>query len=104
MWVRHARVCIEREQWWQAEYAIAYLRHCTMALACLRLDLPASYAKGADRLPAEIRATFEHAIARSVERPELVRALNLSIEALIDECRAAGDDDHVLQRLREMAE
>ncbi len=102
LWARHARVCIERSHWWQAEYAIAHLRYHAMDLACLRLDLPAYYAKGFDDLPAAIRASFENTVARSLDRDELTRALNAAIEALLKECEAANDDVRVLERVREM--
>jgi hypothetical protein len=103
LWVRHARVCIERNQWWQAEYAIAHLRYHAMDLACLRLDLPAYYGKGFDRLPAEVRDAFEGALVRSLDRNELIRASNAGIEALLKECEVAKDDDRIRERLREMA-
>jgi hypothetical protein len=103
LWARHARVCIERNHLWQAEYAITHLRHHAMALACLRLDLPAYYGKGFDQLPAEIRDAFEGALVRSLERDEHIRALNAGIEALLKECEFAKDDDRILERLREMA-
>ena len=38
-----------------------------MQLACLRLDLPANYAKGFDDLPAEIREAFEGVLVRSLD-------------------------------------
>lgn len=103
LWARHARVCIERNQWWQAEYAITHLRYQVMALVCLRLDLPGEYGKGSDLLPLEVRDAFEGALVRSVERNELVRALSAGIEALLKECEAANDDERILERLREMA-
>lgn len=103
LWARHARVCIERNQWWQAEYAITHLRYHAMTLPSLRLDLPAHYGKGFDGLPSEVRDAFEGAIVRSLERGELARALNAGIEALLRECEVANDDDRILERLREMA-
>jgi hypothetical protein len=103
VWARHALVCIERSQWWQAEYAITHLRYYAMELACLRLDLPAYYGKGFDQLPAEVRDAFEGALVRSLERDELVRAMNAGVEALLEECEVANDDDRILERLREMA-
>jgi hypothetical protein len=103
VWARHARVCIERNQWWQAEYAITHLRYHAMGLACLRLDLPAHYGKGFDQLPAAVRDAFEGAVVRSLERNELIRAWNAGIEGLLKECEVANDDDRILERLREMA-
>lgn len=103
VWARHARVCIERKQWWQAEYAIAQLRQHAMDLACLRLDLPAYYGKGFDRLPDEMSDAFKGALVRSLEHDELLRALNVGIEVLLKEGEVANDDDRILERLRKMA-
>ena len=103
MWARYARVCIERAQPWQAEYAIAHLRDHAMQLACMRLGLPPSYGKGFDDLPADVRGAFEGAMVRSLERDELVRALNGGIIALIKECEAAHDDDRIVGLVRAMA-
>jgi hypothetical protein len=103
VYARHARVCIERNQWWQAEYAITHLRFHAMNLTCLRLNLPALYGKGFDRLPAEVRAPLEGALVRSFGRNELIRALNAGLDALLKECEVAKDNDRILERLREMA-
>ena len=103
MWARHARVCIEREQWWQAEYAIAHLRFRAMELFCLRLDLPPHYAKGSDRLPVDVRTAFERSLVRSLGRADLVRAVDAATHTLLEHCEQAGDDPRVLQRLRELA-
>jgi hypothetical protein len=35
----HARVCIHRRQWWQAEHWIGSLRNETLALVCVRLGM-----------------------------------------------------------------
>lgn len=104
MWARYARVCIERDQAWQAEYAITHLRYNAMQLACLRLNLPAPYGKGFDRLPADVRDAFDAALVRSLGSTELGRALGAGVEALVAECEVAGDDDRILERLREMAD
>jgi hypothetical protein len=103
LWARHARVCIERSQWWQAEYAITHLRYHAMDLACLRLNLPAYYGKGFDQLPADMCERIEEAIVRSLECNELIRAWNAGIDALIRECEIANDDERILERVREMA-
>jgi hypothetical protein len=102
LWARHARICIERHHLWQAEYAITNLRHHVMTLACLRLDLPAWYGKGFDRLPAGVRDAFDAALVRSLERDELIRAMKAALVALVKECEAAHDDEHVVERVREM--
>ncbi len=102
LWARHARICIEREHRWQAEYCISHLRYQGMELACLRHDLPAYYSKGTDRLPAEDADAFEGAIVRSLDPDELLRALSAGIRGLLRECDLACDDERIRQRLREM--
>jgi hypothetical protein len=69
----------------QAEYWISAVRDLVIALACLRLGHPAAYAKGADLLPAELTATLEPALVRSLDESELRRALAAVAEALAGE-------------------
>ncbi|MEV1242966.1 hypothetical protein [Nonomuraea sp. NPDC049750] len=85
--VLHARVSIERGALWQAEHWISGIRDHTLALACLRLGLPAAYAKGADRLPAEITEPVGEALVRALDRAELARALGAVTRALLRELR-----------------
>jgi hypothetical protein len=73
--VLHARSAIERGQPWRAEYWISALRDQTLALACLRLGEDAVYARGVDRLPATVTGPLADALARSLDAPELRRAL-----------------------------
>jgi hypothetical protein len=103
LWARHARICIDREHWWQAEYCIGHLRYHGMELASIRHDLPAHYGKGFDRLPDADRHSFEDAIVRSLARDELRRALTAGVKGLLRECELGGDDPRIQQRLREMA-
>lgn len=86
--VHHAlrgRFCIERGGYWQAEYWIGEVRDCALSLACRRRDLPARYGRGFDDLPADVRDSFVGALARSLERDELLRALAEAIEGLLRE-------------------
>jgi hypothetical protein len=78
MWnsVLHARVSLERERWWQAEYWLSSARDQVIALACLRLDYPAVHAKGAHLLPDDLMARLPPTLVRSLDEPELRRALN----------------------------
>ncbi len=103
LWARHGRICIERRQRWQSEYCVTHLRYHGMELACLRHDLPAYYAKGFERLPAEDRDAFEGAVVRSLDLDELLRALTAAVNGLLRECELADDDNRIRQRLREMA-
>jgi hypothetical protein len=86
-----ARFCIERGRYWQAERWIAEVREQALTLACLRLGLPWSYARGLDDLPAEVLAGAKEALARSLEQSELLRALEAAVDCLLRERAGAGD-------------
>lgn len=86
-----ARFCIARDLPWQAEHLISALRDHALMLACRRLGLEAAYARGADALPPDVREPLEAALVRSLDAPELVRALGVAIEGLLREADAAPD-------------
>ncbi len=94
----HARVGIERASWWAAEYWISALRDHTLALACLRLGLPAGHAKGAHRLPADVTGPLSDALVRDLDPAELTRALRAAIRCLLAEVRL--HDPSAAERLR----
>jgi hypothetical protein len=96
----HARICIERDQPWQAEYWISGVRDQVLALACLRLGHPTAYAKGAHLLPQEIVAPLEAALVRSLDGAELRRALAEAAMALASEIDRA--DPTLAARLQPM--
>lgn len=81
----HARVCIRRRRWWQAEQWISGLRGQILALACLRLGHPTSYTKGAHLLPADVTAPLTAALVRELSETELTRALDAATSVLIAE-------------------
>ena len=81
----HARACIERRRRWQAEHWISALRDQVLALACLRLRYPVSYAKGAHLLPSALTGPLEAALVASLDPAELRRALGAAITALAAE-------------------
>ena len=83
VFARHARVCVERRRWWQAEHMISTVRDNGLALACLHRGLPAGYGRGFDDLPAEVLEDFEGAVVRSLDREELLRALEVVVEGLL---------------------
>lgn len=83
--VLHARACIERGRPWQAEWLIGGVRDHVITLACRRLGLPASYAKGADLLPAQLTAPLVATLVRSLDADELRRALAAATAALLSE-------------------
>lgn len=81
----HARVCVERDRCWQAEHWISALRDHLITLACLRLDRPAAYAKGAHLLPAELTTPLEATLIGSLTTHELRRALEATVALLAAE-------------------
>lgn len=96
----HARICIERRRWWQAEYWISAVRDHVITLACLRLGYPAHYAKGAHLLPDDVTAPLEATLVRSPAEPELRRALAATIIVVTGELDQA--DPALAARLRPM--
>jgi hypothetical protein len=95
---QHARVCIERSRWWQAEHWISAIRDHVITLACLRLDHPTAYAKGAHLLPDELTAPLESTLVSSLTEPELRRALDATVTVLMDEVERT--DSALAARLR----
>jgi len=81
----HARVCIHRRRWWQAEHWIGALRTQILTLAALRLGHPAAYAKGAHLLPPEVTGPLTASLVRTLDEPELTRALTAATAALLTE-------------------
>ena len=99
----HARTCIERGEYWHAEFWISAVRDYALALACRRRDLDGSYGRDFDRLPTEVLAPLNDAFVRSLEQDELDRALASAVAALV---REAGDArqmaDSVQDQLQEL--
>jgi hypothetical protein len=83
----HARSAIARGKRWEAEYMVSAVRDQVIALASMRLGLPSAHARSADLLPAEVTAPLEQAIVRDLSTSELVRALRVSVDALLGEIR-----------------
>jgi hypothetical protein len=96
----HARICIERGRWWQAEHWISAIRDHAITLACLRLDLPTAYAKGAHLLPGDLTTPLESTLVRSLDKLELRRALAAAIAVVTEEL--ARTDPALASRLRPM--
>ena len=76
------------------------LRDQLITLACLRLDLPTAYSKGAHLLPDEVTAPLESTLVRSLTDPELRRALTATITATAAELNLS--DPQLVARLRPM--
>jgi hypothetical protein len=83
--VFHARAFLERKRLWQAEYFTRGIRDHVLALACLRLGEDARFGVGADRLPAAVAEPLTAALVRSLDEPELRRALAAATQSLIRE-------------------
>ncbi len=83
--VLHARSSIERNKPWQAEYWISGIRDHTIALACLRFGENAYYGRGVDNLPAVVTDPLSDALVRSLDEPELRRALAVATRCFINE-------------------
>ncbi len=64
---------------------ISGVRDYALSLACRRRDLPAREGRGFDDLPASVRDLFRSALATSLERDELLRALACAIDGLLRE-------------------
>jgi len=88
LYTLHARFCVERGRYWQAEYWISGVRDYALNLACRRRGLPAREGRGFDDLPADVRDAFKDALVRSLERDELLRALGSAVAGLL---REAGE-------------
>jgi len=88
--VLHARVSLERGRLWQAEHWISATRDHVLSLACARLGLPTSYAKGADLLPAEISGRLAGTLVCSLEPTDLASALRTTTAVLLAELEAAN--------------
>ena len=94
----HARSCIERGKAWQAEWMVSEVRDQVLALACKRLGLPTSEARGYDRLPDDIKKKMTGALVRELTEPELRRAFRVAMDGLLDE--AVHVDAALAERLR----
>jgi hypothetical protein len=102
--VLHARVCIERERWWQAEYWISAARDKALHLACRRRGLDGWYGRDFDRLPSEILRLASAAIGRTLDCAELDRALQGVVSVLLAESVEASElADRVRGQLQELA-
>jgi hypothetical protein len=100
----HARACIERGRYWQAEHYVGAVRDHALSLACLRHRLPAVQARGYDYLPADTLARFGDTHVGAIEPGTLCTALAASVLALMGEGADADllDANVVAERLAEL--
>lgn len=101
----HARSSIARGRRWQAEYMISGLRDHVLALACVRHGVPATEGRGMDSLPPDVTAAVAGALVRSLDGPELARALGVATAALATEIRHidASRADRLATPLQDLA-
>ena len=85
----HVRTSLARKKLWQAEYMLSALRDNTLALACLRHNLPAVHARGVDLLPNESLKGYEECLPRRLSEDELTRTFRLTLELLQSEVSGA---------------
>lgn len=102
----HARSCIARGKFWQAEYMIHATREYAMTLACLRHDLPAAYGRGIDALPGDVTAKLHGALVRELSSGELWRSLRIVVDALVTEiCEADAElSGRIAESVRQITE
>src|SRR5581483_9229150 len=90
----HARSCVERKRWWQAEHWISASREQVFALACLRLGLRT---KDAHLLPADTTSILEPTLVGALHESELRRAWDAMVHAFKVELMRA--DPAIVARL-----
>jgi hypothetical protein len=74
-----------------------------LSLACRRRGLPAVYGRGFDDLPSDVRDFFKSTLVTSLERDELLRALNYTIEGLFREVEEVQEMANKIEpQLREL--
>jgi hypothetical protein len=84
----HARACVERGRYWQAQYWISAVRDHALTLECLARGLEGTYGRDFDRLPADVVDAAKDALVRSLHPDELRRALGSAVAALL---RGSGE-------------
>jgi len=88
----HARSCILRSKLWQAEHMISAVRDYTLALACLRLGLPALHGRGMDELPKSVTGPLLATLIGRLESDQLWRSFGGVLQSLIGEINHADPE------------
>ena len=104
LYALHVRSSLARARVWSAESMLGGMRAATLALACLRHDVPAVQARGIDDLPDAVRAAAAPTVPTSLDPADLRRALLATTELLLAEAahvapEHAGRLDPVLREL-----
>jgi hypothetical protein len=77
----HARSSLRRNKPWQAAYMIEQLRNQTIALACLRNNLPTRDGRGVDRLPSDFKEALNQTLIPDLQ-PQTIQAAFQATTAL----------------------
>jgi hypothetical protein len=101
----HARTCILRGKFWQAEYMISAVRDHVMTLACIRHGLPYTHGRGMDQLPGSVTTQLLGSLVRELQSDELWRALGVAVQSLVAEVDSADGhfDERILADLIELS-
>ncbi len=83
-----ARICIEREKFWQADYWISAARDETLTLMCLQRGLRLREGRGYDDLPSELLEPFKKTLVGSLDRKGRMESLGRMIARLLDNSRS----------------
>jgi hypothetical protein len=89
LYALHVRSSIARSRLLQAEYMLSGMRDNVLALMCKRHNVASVQGRGLDDLPEPQRARAAECLARSVEPFELKRALQVTVDALLEEVECA---------------
>lgn len=92
LYALHARSSLARRKLWQAEYMISGARDHVLALACVRLKLPAAHGRGMDQLPADVTAPFENALVGRLDAGAMAHAFRVVLAGLRREIEAADEE------------
>jgi hypothetical protein len=98
LYALHARSSIARNHLWQAEFMISGVRDNALALACIRLGLPAVHGRGFDLLPREVTDQFEGSLVQELNRDKLSCAFRTVVQGFLNELECA--DVELARRLQ----
>ena len=91
VYARAARAYIARGRLWQAAHCIDGVRDRTLALACIRRNLPSAHGRGYDDLPPDVLDPVRRTLVSSVAPEPLLRALQASVDGLLRESADLGE-------------
>jgi hypothetical protein len=105
LYALHARGCILREKFWQAEHMISAVRDHVMTLACIRHGLPHEHGRGMDQLPASGTRQLLGSLVRELHSNELWGALGVAVQSLMAEVNSADGQfgTRILAELTELS-